>query len=209
MNIKYKTWDDISISKYDDILSVISNEEDDELTKEVKLTAVLCDISEDNAWNLSMDEMAKIRAEMAFINDFKWKKDLKFKRIKIGDYDLKVIKVEDMTIAQYVDFQTYYENMQLAELISVFYIPKGKKYNEGYDMADLINTIKDNISIINANEIVFFSLKRWLKSLKTTITFSIMKLKILKMVTRGKIAKNEIQTLISKLEEVRSLYGSI
>ena len=48
-----------------------------------------------------------------------------------------------ITTAQYIDFQNYQKNEDEQKTFSVFIIPKGHKYNDGYDMDQVFNDILD------------------------------------------------------------------
>lgn len=49
----------------------------------------------------------------------------------------------EVSTAQYIDFQNYLKNQDMAKLYSVFFIPKGHKYNDGYDMLQVFDDIYD------------------------------------------------------------------
>lgn len=62
--------------------------------------------------------------------------------------DLVLIPTNDftnITTAQYVDFQTFSKggNQKLPELIAVLLIPEGHKYNDGYDVAQVVRVVRD------------------------------------------------------------------
>ena len=62
--------------------------------------------------------------------------------------DLVLIPTKDftnITTAQYVDFQTFSKggNQKLPELIAVLLVPEGHKYNDGYDVAQVVRVVRD------------------------------------------------------------------
>ena len=90
------------------------------------------------------------------LKDFNEKcKELQFLQKEIpNDLHVKVIKVNGreyyfdgllgkITTAQYIDFQNYQKNNDEQKVFSVFIIPKGHKYNDGYDMEQVFNDILD------------------------------------------------------------------
>ena len=90
------------------------------------------------------------------LKDFNEKcKELQFLQKEIpNDLHVKDIKVNGreyyfdgllgkITTAQYIDFQTYQKNEDEQKTFSVFIIPKGHKYNDGYDMEQVFNDILD------------------------------------------------------------------
>lgn len=90
------------------------------------------------------------------LKDFNEKcKELQFLQKEIpNDLHVKDIKVNGreyyfdgllgkITTAQYIDFQNYQKNNDEQKIFSVFIIPKGHKYNDGYDMEQVFNDILD------------------------------------------------------------------
>lgn len=90
------------------------------------------------------------------LKDFNEKcKELQFLQKEIpNDLHVKDIKVNGreyyfdgllgkITTAQYIDFQNYQKNNDEQKSFSVFIIPKGHKYNDGYDMEQVFNDILD------------------------------------------------------------------
>ena len=90
------------------------------------------------------------------LKDFNEKcKELQFLQKEIpNDLHVKDIKVNGreyyfdgllgkITTAQYIDFQNYQKNNDEQKSFSVFIIPKGHKYNDGYDMEQVFKDILD------------------------------------------------------------------
>ena len=85
--------------------------------------------------------------------------------------------LQEMTVAQYIDYQVYIKNPQqyMQEMLTVFLIPKGKKYNEDYDVAEAAKDM-GNLPIEDAYGISFF-LTVLLQSLtKVTISSALRKM---------------------------------
>ena len=49
----------------------------------------------------------------------------------------------NVTTAQYIDFTNHSKTNDICKMLSVFLIPEGHKYNDGYDMLEVMNDIKD------------------------------------------------------------------
>ena len=60
-----------------------------------------------------------------------------------------------ITTAQYVDYTNQSNTGDLSKMLSVFVIPEGHKYNDGYDMLEVINDI-GMLPIPIVNSIAFF-----------------------------------------------------
>ena len=62
----------------------------------------------------------------------------------------------NITTAQYVDFNNHSNTGDFAKILSVFIIPEGHKYNDGYDMLEVINDIGMlPIPIVNSTAFFF------------------------------------------------------
>ena len=95
--------------------------------------------------------------------------------ITLPGYRIEVMKdVTKINMAQYVDYQNFIR-MPLREsmdkLLSIFLIPKGKKYNEDYDIIDLQKTIRENLSFRVAEGLLGFFLRKWGESLIRSLDY--------------------------------------
>ena len=69
--------------------------------------------------------------------------------------------IPSITTAQYVDYQNYMkeEHIDLQKVISVFLIPEGHNYNDGYNMKEVIADI-DDMRFVDAQALGFFIQKQ-------------------------------------------------
>lgn len=159
MKIKDK-WSDITIAEYERIVDIIKGT-DDEIERLTGVISVLSGVDEDEIEGMPIAEIARIGQKLDFLNSFDFNKNATYKSLVI-DGETLVLAVKDMSVAQYVDFQATWsaETKDLARIISICYVPKGKKYNQDYDIEELIKKIRNNVSIDKANSIGFFLLKK-------------------------------------------------
>ena len=159
MKIKDK-WSDITIAEYERIVETIKST-DDEIERLTGVISVLSGVDEDEIADMPIAEIARISQKLDFLNSFDFNKNATYKTLVI-DGETLVLAVKDMTVAQYVDFQATWsaETKDLARIISICYVPKGKVYNKDYDIEELIEKIRNNVSIDKANSIGFFLLKK-------------------------------------------------
>lgn len=159
-NVK-KSWRDVTINEYFDLVDMIDEEQED-YSKEVKTIAFVYNMDEDEVWNLSVPEFHRLQAGKAWMGKFEINTNAVFKSIKIGDMKCEInVSLMDFTVAQYIDFQTFWPHRDemgkyIGNILACFIIPKGMKYNEGYDIQKLAETIRENVDIMTANEIIFF-----------------------------------------------------
>ena len=160
MKIKDK-WSDITIAEYERIVDIIKGT-DDEIERLTGVISVLSGVDEDEIADMPIAEIARIGQKLDFLNSFDFNKNATYKTLVI-DSETLVLSTKNMTVAQYVDFQATWsaESKDLARIISICYVPKGKTYNKDYDIEELIEKIRNNVSIDKANSIAFFLLKRF------------------------------------------------
>lgn len=170
MKIKDK-WSDITIAEYERIVETIKST-DDEIERLTGVISVLSGVDENEIADMPIAEIAKIGQKLDFLNSFDFNKNATYKSLVI-DGETLVLAVKDMSVAQYVDFQATWsaDTKDLARIISICYVPKGKTYNKDYDVEELIDKIRNNVSIEKANSICFFLLKRFAKLTNFTVRF--------------------------------------
>lgn len=172
-------WSDITISDYRKIIDINERELDSDLEKSVGYLSVLMSKPEDELWSLNIMELKNLleNTKWLFESEFTFNKH-PFKHLTINGekYDI-CVDIMKFSVAQYADFQIYWDKRTdpdyMAKLMTIFVIPKGKKYNEGYDALELANTLEDNISITDFNSICFFFLLDLLNSTKAMALYSV------------------------------------
>lgn len=207
MKLKYKSWQDISINVFDKLKGVNSNIKDeiDVIDSNAELLAVLCDCSVDDILNLSTSDFSKLLSEITFIKNMP-KVDIKDKYTLNGKKYELFLSMKNMTVAQYIDFQTYIKDREkyFKQLLSVFIIPKGKKYNEDYDVEEVINDIGNYLSVVDANSIMFFFVLLYQSSTKVILNYLIKTLKKNKKMTQAEREKTE--KAIIELKKAQDLF---
>ena len=109
-----------------------------------------------------------------------------------------------ITTAQYVDFTNQSNTGDLSKMLSVFVIPEGHKYNDGYDMLEVINDI-GMLPIPIVNSIAFFFGRQFSVFMKIFQRYSakhIKKTNIPKEVKENmiKIMKDSVNLITTTLE---------
>lgn len=115
----------------------------EELDLQVEVISILSDMSEDEILSLSLPEYQRLAAKTVFLTHEPKVSDRPPKTVKIGDRVYDVMKdIRHFTAGQYIDYQNHIKTddieSNLPTLMTVFLIPKGKKYGDGYDIADIL-----------------------------------------------------------------------
>lgn len=200
-------WNEITINEYRELYELTQNLTEDEL--EVAVIALLCGKPEEEIWNTDIMEVRALASKLGFLNefDFDTKRCPKSLTVAGEKYDVN-LDLRKFTYAQYVDLQNYWKDISknMGLILTLFVIPKGRKYGEGYDLQEQARLFEDNIPITTWNTLCFFFLKKSADLMKG------MQLSLAWMVKRmekrnpkdGRIA--EIQKEMSKIQR---LFGSL
>ena len=210
MQIKYNSWEQVPIKVYKEIQAVMEDDGLQGMDKDVAIIAILCDVPEDDIWNLPIGELGVLSRSLQWVNDFSFDQEVKFRKIKIGEFQCRVIdNMADFSVGQYVDFNNLWreEKKDISALLTTFLVPVGKdiSYNKGYSVQELYNAIEDNVPITTANALCFF----FLKSLRTLTQDMLIYLDyILQKEARKKKVDPEVKKkLLEAIQTLRS-FGS-
>ena len=202
IQVKKKRWEDITISDYKEIISITQKELDSDLEKSISILAILCECTEDDLYSMNANKLYKLLSEIEWLKQpYKFNHNWSSKHITINGikYDV-VVDINKFTVAQYADLQVYWDKRDdidyMAKLLTLFIIPNGKTYNNGYDIVQLANIIENNVSINDFNSICFFFLKSCLIFIKASLLYSNWELM---MKEKDKEKKKQLKEIQKKL----------
>ena len=205
IEVKKKRWEDITINDYKEIINITQKELDSDLEKSISILAILCECTEDELYSMNANKLYKLLSEIEWVKQpYKFNHNWSSKHITINGikYDV-VVDINKFTVAQYADLQVYWDKRDdidyMAKLLTLFIIPNGKTYNNGYDIVQLANIIEDNVSINDFNSICFFFLKSCLIFIKASLLFSNWQLMKLMMKEKDKEKKKQLKEIQKKL----------
>lgn len=210
VKIKKDSWNKITVADYDRIMSFTEDESLAPIEIDIKVLSVLCDVAEDEIWNMTPGEVGRLRQGMKFLNHFDFPKKLRSQKITINgeQYEIQA-DVSKFTVAQYVDFQQLWKDRdkQKGVMLSVFIVPRGKKYNEAYNATELADILYNSVSIVDYNTICFFFLKELQTSIEASLLSSIWMLERMMRKEKNPQKKEEIKKAIAGLREKISSFG--
>lgn len=186
-----KSWTDVSINDYFDLVERL----DQELTPyeaEIVRVAFVSNLTEDQVWSLDITTFNILQQHAKFLDTFKLNESFNLSTIVLDEKIYSIdTNLQHFTVGQYIDFQTYYSKRHtdkkvLGNILACFIIPKGKKYGEDYDIAELVKTINNYLDIKTANEILFFFLKNYLISIRGIANYFNWQMKRIKMSKKDK-----------------------
>jgi hypothetical protein len=180
IELKYKSWKEISVNTFNKLkdIKVNSNDSLELLDSNIALLSILCDVDEDTIVSLTTSEFSTLLNQTAFLSTLPKVKIQDTYTINGNEYEV-FLTLKDMSVAQYIDFQTFYKDQDkyFKELLACFLIPKGKKYGDGYDIQKVIDDIGNHLSIVDANSILFFFVLLFKSLTKVMLTYSIRQMK--------------------------------
>lgn len=190
----------LPVGKYLEICELAKDADIDPLTQQVKTIAILTGMTEEEVLDLPIMEYKSLAAKTKFLEK---EYDGKLQVAKsYGLNGMELVPVKDISkinVAQYVDYQTFSQegDKRIVETLSTLLIPKGKKYNEGYEITDVHNAIRENLSVADVLSLCAFFLTLWVKSIKDFQTY------LEKEIQR--IPNKEVrENLMKKISEIHS-----
>lgn len=204
---------ELNIKKYQEIRKVLA-EDGGELNIQAHILSILTGMDVDTILNLSLSKYNELVQKSAFLFGKPEINEHVPSRIIINDHEYTLCKnVDKLTAAQYIDYQTYIsmkdQEKYLANVIACFLIPKGKKYNDGYDVLEVANEIAEHLSIEDAMSICFFFRKKYLNSIKLTVTFLELQMRMMKWKMRTQEMKEKMEELSKRLKEYRKVLENV
>ena len=172
-----KSWRDVTINAYFDLVNRLKDDSLSPYDIQAIKVAFVTGMQEDEVWNMNLQEFNQAITNAQWLEKFDINPNVKFNKLKLAGNDYVIdTNLQNFTVAQYIDFQTFYSQRKsnekvLGNIIACFIIPKGYKYGEKYDVQQLVTTINEELDIMTANEIMFFFLKQYLISIRVTANY--------------------------------------
>lgn len=203
MNTNMLTWSNIKYRTLLDIREAANIEDENE-----RVYAIMEAVFGEDVLDLPLKEFTEKCKEIEFLQK-PIPNDLHVKNIKVNgrEYYFDGL-LGNITTAQYIDFQNYQKNEDEQKTFSVFIIPKGHKYNDGYDMEQVFNDILDIPVPVLFSASFFFS-RQFELFIKIFRRYSIKQMKKLglpkeAMENLEKVVNMSTEMMITPLESFRS-----
>lgn len=205
MELKKKTYKDINLKEYKKIVEINNRELDSNLEKDIAVLSVLLGVEESEVYNLSIVELRSLIEQINWVYEYDFKPTGKLvNKLKIDGIEYTVNPdINSFTVSQYMDFQNFWDkrNERMGNLLAVFIIPKGKKYNEGYDVIELADRLEEIFTLDDWNNVCFFFLKNYLTSIKASLLYSDWQMRKMQRKEKNSQKKQEIKNLRKQLHQ--------
>lgn len=167
------SYDNLPMGKYQRIIEALKANTD-EIDAHVEMLAILNDMKKEDVYDMPLEDYARISEAASFLlqplPDVTGKIE---KEYVCGDMILvPVTDVKKFTAAQYIDYQQMLkEDGKVVELCSTLVVPKGHKYADGYDIADVHRAIAEHLSVMQVFHLSAFFLRKLKSSIKHSLTY--------------------------------------
>ena len=191
----------LPIGKYNEIVKLCETEMD-EVDRKVKIVGILTGLTDDEVLALPLTDFTECCAKAKFI-DLPCPETLipsVSKSYPVGGFNLvPVTDMRKVTTAQYIDFLSFSKDKEhnIVEMLSCFLVPKGMDYNEGYDILDVHNAIKEEMSVAEVLALLAFFFGSWTRSIHSTLSYS-------ERMARRVKDKEKRQMMMERIAELRS-----
>ena len=175
MKMKIKSYEDLTLEKWQALRSIDWNENIDDVERQAGIIGVLCDLSVAEVMRTPLAEYKECVMAAEFLKETPRVRSISSVRgLAVGGFNLYApASFKDITVAQFVDFQTFAgEEGKEAELLSVFLIPNGCEYCEGYDVSAVQDAIRREVSVQMFVDLSAFFLKKLLQLTADSLAFS-------------------------------------
>lgn len=171
-------YNSLTVGKYEALLRARADHEGDTNELNLHVLSILSDMTVDQLLDLKVPEFRAMMDRAGFLCTAPRPSEVA-KQYRFGDLTLvPVTDIRKMTAAQYIDFQNFSnagEGRQ-AELLSCFLVPKGMKYNDGYDILEVQQAIRDFLPVTAALGLLAFFLRKLHRSTINTLRSSVKKM---------------------------------
>ena len=166
---------DLPIGMYLEICEIDRREDLEEINKQVLIIAILSGLKEEDIYNLTLEKYKALAAKTHYLQT-PYEGDIRTaKNYVCGKFNLEPIEdFRKITTAQYIDYQTFAKDieMNVVEILSTMMIPKGKKYNQDYDVLEVQKAIREHMSVADALSLFAFFFAQYRQSIMDSLTYS-------------------------------------
>ena len=198
------SYNKLTLAQYQDIQAVQKDESLEDIDKHTRILSILTGVPEDELMHLPITEYTELSAKARFLTAEGFQAGRMAKKYIIGGMELvPVSDFRKLETCQYLDFQTYAGDLDkyMVELISVLLVPKGHRYNEGYDIIELQESIRQEMSVTDGATIVGFFLTLCGRSIKDSLNFSMR-------MAKGIKDKEKRTEILKRIEEQEKALGT-
>lgn len=165
----------LTLGMYQEIQEISRNESLEDIDRQVQILSVLTGVAEEEILHLPITEYKELVVKAGFLDPSNINYHPIAKKYLVGKFELIPLRdFRKMETCQYIDFQTYAPDLDnhLVEFLSVILVPKGHRYNEGYDILEVQKAIRDGMSVSDGVSMAGFFLTWCRRSIQDSLNYS-------------------------------------
>lgn len=204
-----KSFEELSIKKYRELVN-LEKIEDTEYA--IEILSILSDMEPDELLDMPLDKFSALMGQTKFIYGNVEKPDYKKlgKVITVNGKDYKFVKsARELTAGQYIDYKAYISRDDflgmLPYILTVFLIPDGHKYNNGYDIVELAQEFDEHMSLPIALTVSDFFLHQSMMSIRSSVTYLRWRMKRMIRKEKNQEMKEKMENCLAQLVSLQSL----
>lgn len=190
------SWEDMSINQFI-ILNQTIQADIPETYKTVNIISILTGLSVEEVERIPITVFAKLKNQLDFLNTEIPKVKHKDKYNLNGRIYTLNADISSITTAQYIDYQTYIKENNPIQMMSLWLIPEGHQYNDGYSMEQVLLDIQD-MCFLDVQSVAFFL------QLQFATYILIMRDYFKKEMKKSKMDKKDIKKLATHFNNMAS-----
>lgn len=190
------SWEDMSINQFI-ILNQTIQADIPETYKTVNIISILTGLSVEEVERIPITVFAKLKNQLDFLNTEIPKVQHKDKYNLNGRIYTLNADISSITTAQYIDYQTYIKENNPIQMMSLWLIPEGHQYNDGYSMEQVLLDIQD-MCFLDVQSVAFFL------QLQFATYILIMRDYFKKEMKKSKMDKKDIKKLATHFNNMAS-----
>ena len=193
------TWYDVTLYQFEKLQDLLKIENEEE-----RMFAIAELLLGEEVTNLPISEFVSATKQLSFLsNEIETKTPPKNLELNGRKYIVDCL-LGRISTAQYIDFQNHLKGNDIAVTLSVFIIPKGHKYNDGYDMLQVIDDIR-SIPIPIVNSLSFFFSRQFKESMRIFQSYLTKEMKTMNIPKEAKenlikVVGNSVDLILTPLE---------
>lgn len=164
---------DLPIGMYLDICEIDRRTDIDELHKQVGIISLLSGMAEEDIYALPIGDYKTLASKTRYLSHPYDGEVLTAKVYSLDGWVLQPVQdFRKISTAQYIDFQTFVKggDQNIVEIISTMLVPKGKKYNQDYDVVELQKSLREHLSVADALSLFAFFFVQYNQLIKDSLT---------------------------------------
>lgn len=166
----------LMLGDHQEILRICKDESLEDIDRQVRIISILTGRTEKEILNLPIPDYKALVAKSHFLEQPLPEESRIAKCYKLSRFALiPVTDYRKITTAQYIDWQSFHKagmEDHIVEILSCLLVPEGRTYCEGYDILEVQQDIRENLSVADGLSLYAFFLLSCSQSIKDMLTYS-------------------------------------